>query len=66
MSSVPYDILRRYSDGSLIWLESTAELKHARDRLQQLYVASPGEYFVFNQKSQQVVAKISSSLPPGD
>jgi hypothetical protein len=66
MSSALYDILRRHSDGSFIWLEASSELKHARDRLQQLYAASPGEYFVFDQKSQQIVAKISSSLPPGD
>ena len=66
MSSSPYDILRRHSDGSFIWLEAAAELAHARDRLQQLYAATPGEYFVFDQKSQQIVAKISSSLPPGD
>jgi hypothetical protein len=66
MSSAPYDILRRHSDGSFIWLEASSELKHARDRLQQLYAASPGEYFVFDQKSQQIVARIPSSLPPGD
>ncbi|HUE43109.1 MAG TPA: hypothetical protein VMP12_06070 [Candidatus Sulfotelmatobacter sp.] len=66
MSSAPYDILRRHSDGSFIWLEAASELAHARDRLQQLYAAAPGEYFVFDQKNQQIVAKISSSLPPGD
>ena len=38
----------------------------ASNFLQQLYAAAPGEYFVFDQKSQQIVAKISSSLPPGD
>ena len=66
MSSTPYDILRRHKDGSFIWLEAAAELGHAKDRLQKLYAATPGEYFVFDQKSQQIVAKISSSLPPGD
>ncbi len=66
MASAPYDILRRHSDGSLIWLESTAELTHARDRLQQFYSASPGEYFVFDQRSQQIVAKVPASLPAGD
>ncbi len=64
--SASYDILRRHNDGSFIWLEATSELTHARDRLQQLYAASPGEYFVFDQRSQQIVAKISSSLPEGD
>ncbi len=65
MSSAPYDILRRHSDGSLLWLEASSELAHARDRLQQLYVAAPGEYFVFDQRSQQIVAKLPSSLPAG-
>jgi hypothetical protein len=66
MSSSPYDILRRHNDGSFIWLEASPELGHAKDRLQTLYSAAPGEYFVFDQRSQQIVAKISSSLPPGD
>lgn len=66
MSSSPYDILRRDRDGSFIWLEAAAELAHARDRLQQLYAATAGEYFVFDQKSQQIVARISSGLPPED
>jgi hypothetical protein len=66
MSSASYDILRRHSDGSLIWVETASELSHAKDRLQQLNAATPGEYFVFDQKSQQIVAKIPASLPPGD
>jgi len=66
MSSAPYDILRRHSDGSFIWLEAASELSQAKDRLQHLYAASPGEYFVFDQRSQQIVAKISSGLPSGD
>ncbi|HEY2823209.1 MAG TPA: hypothetical protein VGJ06_19355 [Candidatus Acidoferrum sp.] len=64
--SASFDILKRHGDGSLIWLEAASELAHAKDRLQQLYAVSPGEYFVFDQKSQQVVAKISISVPPGD
>ena len=66
MSSASYDILRRHSDGSFIWLEAASELSRAKDRLQQLNAATPGEYFVFDQKSQQIVAKVPASLPPGD
>ena len=66
MSSAPYDILRRHTDGSFIWLEAASELSHAQDRLQQLNAVTPGEYFVFDQKSQQIVARISNSLPSGD
>jgi hypothetical protein len=65
-SSASFDILRRHNDGSLIWVETASELSHAKDRLQQLNAAIPGEYFVFDQKSQQIVAKVSPSLPPGD
>jgi len=64
--SAPYDILRRHSDGSLIWVEAAFELSHAKDRLQQLNAAKPGEYFVFDQKSQQIVAKVPASVPAGD
>jgi hypothetical protein len=64
--SASFDILKRHGDGSFIWLETAAELAHAKDRLQQLYTASPGEYFVFDQKSQQIVAKISINAMPGD
>lgn len=62
--SASFDILKRHGDGSLIWLEAASELPRAKDRLQQLYAASPGEYFVFDQKSQQIVAKISISVQP--
>ena len=66
MSSTPYDILRRHNDGSLIWVEAASELSHAKDRLQQLNAAMPGDYFIFDQKSQQIVARVGPSLPPGD
>jgi hypothetical protein len=59
--SASFDILRRHNDGSLIWVEAASELSHAKDRLQQLNAATPGEYFVFDQKSQQIVARIASS-----
>lgn len=64
MPSAPFDILRRHRDGSLIWLESASELDDARTRLQQLSAGLPGEYFVFDQKSQQIVAKVSSGGAP--
>jgi hypothetical protein len=64
MPSASFDILLRHQDGSLIWLESASELDHARNRLQQLSTGAPGEYFVFDQRSQQIVAKVSSGVAP--
>ena len=52
------DILKRQPDGSFIWLEAASDLKVAKDRMEQLASRHPGEYFVFDQKTQQIVAKI--------
>lgn len=50
------DILKRQSDGSFIWIETVADIESARNRLRHLAGTSPGEYFVFDQKLQQIVA----------
>jgi hypothetical protein len=60
MAVSAFDILKRHHDGSFIWLEAAHNLPAAQARLQQLSVQSPGEYFVFDQKSQQIVAKLST------
>ena len=60
MQSSQFDILKRHSDGSFIWLEAAGNLDTAQARLQELSGRTPGHYFVFDQKSQQIVAKISN------
>jgi hypothetical protein len=60
MTTAPFDILRRHDDGSFIWLEDAHDLQVARTRLQELFEVTPGEYFVFDQKSQQIVARLSN------
>ncbi len=59
MPTAPFDILRRHEDGSFLWLETAHDLEIARTRLRELYAQTPGSYFVFDQKSQQIVAKLS-------
>jgi hypothetical protein len=58
----PFDILKRHDDGNFIWIEAAQDLQVARARLQELCARAPGEYFVFDQKSQQIVAKLSTGL----
>jgi hypothetical protein len=60
MHSTPYDLLKRDEDGSFIWLEAVRDLPGAQARLQDLSATTPGEYFVFDQRVQQIVAKIST------
>jgi hypothetical protein len=60
MQPSQFDILKRHRDGSFIWLEASGNLEAARARLLELSFRTPGHYFVFDQKSQQIVAKLSN------
>jgi hypothetical protein len=60
MSVSPFDILKRQDDGSFISLEAAQDLAAAQSRLQELSAQAPGEYFVFDQTTQQIVAKLST------
>jgi hypothetical protein len=56
----PYlDILKREDDGGLVWIEAAADVQVAEERIAQLAYTQPGEYFVFDQRSQQIVAKVA-------
>jgi hypothetical protein len=60
MPTAPFDILRRHEDGSFIWLETAHDIEVAKSRLRELCAVTPGNYFVFDQESQQIVAKLSN------
>jgi hypothetical protein len=60
MTLSPFDILKRDEDGSFIWLEAAQNLETAQARLQELCAKAPGDYFVFDQKSQQIVGRLST------
>jgi hypothetical protein len=53
------DILKRQKDGSFVWIEAASDAEVAEERLSQLASISPGEYFVFDQRTQQIVARIA-------
>jgi hypothetical protein len=56
MNSAQLDIFRKDVRGNIVWLESATDLETARSRLSQLASVIPGEYFVFDQRTQQIVA----------
>jgi hypothetical protein len=58
MPTAQFDILRRHEDGSFLWLETAENIEIAKARLEELRAQTPGNYFVFDQKSQQIVAKL--------
>ena len=56
---VAFDLFRKEADGTTVWLDCTPDLETARYRLTQLATTSlPGEYFVFDQSRQRVVASV--------
>lgn len=57
MATAHLDIMLREKDGSYIWLEAANDLETAKNRLQELSAANPGDYFIFDQRTQKVVAK---------
>jgi len=60
MAPSEFDILERHDDGSFVWVESTQDLPAAQARLLALSIESPGEYFVFDKKTQQFVVSRST------
>jgi hypothetical protein len=54
--TAPFDILRRHFAGSFMWLEAASSLETAKARLLELHANAPGDYFVFDQANQQIVA----------
>jgi hypothetical protein len=53
------DILKRQRDGGFVWIEAASDSRVAEDRILRLAEMDPGEYFVFDQRSQQIVAKVA-------
>jgi hypothetical protein len=56
---ITFDLFRKYADGTAVWLGCTPDLATARDRLTQLAIGVPGEYFVFDQSRQRIVASVA-------
>jgi hypothetical protein len=51
-----FDLFKRDTSGRLIWLGVANDLKAAAGRVKELASATPGEYLVFNQQAQTMVA----------
>ena len=54
----PLDIFTKDTEGNPVWLDCVTELQTARSRLNQLASSTPGEYFVFDQRTQQIAASL--------
>jgi hypothetical protein len=59
MSSPALDIFKKDVRGNPVWVDAVEDLDDARSRLNQLALTLPGEYFVFDQRTRQIVASCS-------
>ena len=63
----PFDILRKIDVVNFEWVEVVRDLQTAEARVQELQARSPGEYVVFSQRTQQIVARFNSLMAgPGE
>jgi hypothetical protein len=52
-----YDIFKKDSDESLIWIETVEDISHARKRLITLASTSPGEYCLWDPSRQMFIER---------
>jgi hypothetical protein len=50
-----FDIFKKLPDGHPIWVKAVEGLEEARNQLDQMSRTAPGEYFIFNTRSGQIV-----------
>jgi hypothetical protein len=58
----PFDILKKKPEGSFCWFEAVNDLRSANIRIKELVALSPGEYVVFDQRTDNVIAAGRSSF----
>ena len=63
-----FDILKKLPDGGIVWIEAVKDLESARERIKLFATFKPGEYVVFCQETQSVIAMpwVSFSHQEGD
>lgn len=55
-----FDILKKVDAVNFKWIAVANSLQAAEARIAQLQAASPGEYVVFDQHTQQIVLNLNS------
>ena len=62
MNSQPrFGIFSGTFDGDAIWIEAVSGFDSARERMQQLAIQRPGEYFLFSIHGRGIRASIDTS-----
>jgi hypothetical protein len=60
-----FEIFSGTADGGALWIESAVGLDTATQRMNALAGTRPGKYFVFDGRTNQIVAKTNTTdVPP--
>jgi hypothetical protein len=51
-----FDILRKLPDGGIVWIETARNVEAARQRIKIFADYKPGEYVIFSQETQRIIA----------
>ena len=51
-----FDILKKLPDGGIVWIESAKDLESAQARIELLATYKAGDYVIFCQETQAVIA----------
>jgi hypothetical protein len=60
MASPSLDIFKEDPRGNPVWVDAVGDVENARIRLNQLASVIPGDYFVFDQRTRQIVVRLGS------
>jgi len=55
-----FDILKKIGAVNFEWVEAVRDLQTAEARILELQECSPGEYVVYSQRTQEIVARFNS------
>jgi hypothetical protein len=55
-----FDIPQKIGDLNFLWIEAAGDLRAAKARIIELQELTLGEYVVFDQHTQRVVAEVTS------
>jgi hypothetical protein len=58
--SPAFDILKKIGAVNFEWVETARDLQAAEARIQVLQECSPGEYVVYSQRTQEIIARFNS------
>jgi len=59
MALPPYDILKKDA-AALVWVEAVDDLDTAKLRVKELSAKSQGEYVIFDQRTRQIIEKVTA------